>query len=88
MLCWIQLAAILRHRNSEVNLLRHWRMHVRAFYICPMVFDVSRFAFVTITIFREDSAKLCLFQQCVSDVNDLAYVTGYVPQDGSALNPR
>ena len=36
-----------------------------------------RFAYVTITIMREASAKLCLFQQCVSDVTDLAYVTGF-----------
>ena len=44
-----------------------------------MVFDVystSRIAYVTITIINEDSANPCLFQQCASDVNDLAYVTG------------
>ena len=27
-------------------------------------------------IIREDSANPCLFQQCASDVNDSAYVTG------------
>ena len=26
--------------------------------------------------------------KCASDVNDLSYVTGSVPQDGSALNLR
>ena len=54
-------------------------MHVRTSYIYPMVFDVpstSRITYVTITIINEDSANPCLFQQCASDVNDLAYVTG------------
>ena len=44
-----------------------------------MVFDVSSMsyiAYIAITIFTEDSAKPCLFQQYASDVNDLAYVTG------------
>ena len=44
-----------------------------------MVFDVSstlRIAYVTITIISEDSANPFLFQQCASDVYDLAYVTG------------
>ena len=44
-----------------------------------MVFDVpstSWVAYVTSTIISEDSANPCLFQQCASDVNDLAYVTG------------
>ena len=44
-----------------------------------MVFDVSstsRIAYVTIAIIREDAANPCLFQQCASDVNDLAYDTG------------
>ena len=44
-----------------------------------MVFDVSsksRVADVTVTIISEDSTNPCLFQQCASDVNDLAYVTG------------
>ena len=55
----------------------HLRMHIRTSYACPMVFDVSSMSrFVTITILHEASAKLCLFQQCASDVNDLAYVTG------------
>ena len=51
-----------------------------------MVFDVSytsQLAYVTITIMREASAKLCLLQQCANDVND--YVTGSVSQNGSAL---
>ena len=64
---------------SDVNRLRHWRMHIRTSYVCPMVFDVSstsRIAYVTITITSEDSANPCLFQQCASDVNELAYVTG------------
>ena len=42
-------------------------------------FDVSstsRIAYVTITIISEDSANPGRFQQCASDVNDLAYVTG------------
>ena len=26
---------------SDVNRLRHWRMHSRSSYVCPMVFDVS-----------------------------------------------
>ena len=54
-----------------------------------MVFDVSstsRFAYITITIKHETSAKLCLFQQCTSNENDWDYVTGSVPQDGSTLN--
>ena len=57
-------------------------MHARTSYVCLMVFDVSsrlRIAYVTITIIShnsEDSTNPCLFQQCVSDVNDLAYVTG------------
>ena len=44
-----------------------------------MVFNVSsssRIAYVTITIISEDSANPCHFQQCASDVNDLAYVPG------------
>ena len=44
-----------------------------------MVFDVSstsRIAYVTITIISEDSANPCLFQQCASHKNDLAYVIG------------
>jgi len=56
-----------------------------------MLFDVSSkssFVCVNITIMREVSAKLCLFLQCASDVNDLAYVIGFVSQDGSALIPR
>ena len=54
-------------------------------------FDVSStspFAYVTITIMREASARPCLFQPCTSDVNNFAYLTGSMPQDGSALNPR
>ena len=51
------------------------------------VFSTSHFAYVTITIMRKASAMLWLFQQCASDVIDLAYVTGSVPQDGSTLNP-
>ena len=54
-------------------------MHVQTSYVCPMVFYVSsmsRIAYVTITIISEDSANPCLFQQCVSDVNDFDYVTG------------
>ena len=49
-----------------------------------MVFDVSsmtRFAYIT-------SAKLFLFQQSTSDVNDLAYIFDSVPQDDSVLYPR
>ena len=64
---------------SDVNRLRHWRMHVRKSYICSMVFHVSstsRIAYVTITIISEDSANPCLFQQSASDINNLAYVTG------------
>ena len=64
---------------SDVNRLRHWRMHVRTSYVCPVVFDVSStslIAYVTITIISEDSPNTCLFQQCASDANDLAYVTG------------
>ena len=66
-------------------------MHVRTLYVCPVTFDVSRtsrIAYVIITIFSVDSANPCLFQQCVSDVNDLSYVIGSMPQDGSALNLR
>ena len=37
MLCWIQGAAILRHRTSDVNRLRHWRLHVPTSYGCPVV---------------------------------------------------
>ena len=87
MLRWIQDAVILRHKTSDVNCLRRWRKHVRTFFVCSMVFDVSsisRFAYVTITILREASANHCLCQQCACDVNELAYVTGSVPQDGSA----
>ena len=53
--------------------LRHWCMHVRASYVCPVVFDVSgtsRIAYVTITIINEVTANHFLFQQCASDVND------------------
>jgi len=32
--------------------------------------------------------KCSLFQQCASDANELMYVTGSVPQDGSVLNPK
>ena len=45
---------------SDVNRLRHWRLHVRTIYVYPMVFDVSstsRVAYITITIISEDSAK-------------------------------
>ena len=65
--------------TSDINRLRHWHMHVRTSYVCPMVFDVSstsRIAYITVTIISEDSANPCLFQQCASDVSDLAYVTG------------
>ena len=54
-------------------------MHVQTSYVCQMVFDVSStslIAYVTITIISEDSTNPWLFQQCASDVNDLAYVTG------------
>ena len=81
----------MRQRTSDVSRLHHWRMHDRTSYVCPMVFDVSstsRFSYVTITILREASTNHCLFQQCTSDVNDLASITGSVSQDGSALNPR
>ena len=64
---------------SDINRLRHWRMHVRTSYVWPKLFDVSstsRNAYITITIISKDSANSCLFQQCASDVNDLAYVTG------------
>ena len=64
---------------SDINRLRHWRMHLRTSNVCPIVFVVSntsRITYVTITIASEDSANPCLFQQCASDVNDLAYVTG------------
>ena len=47
--------------------------------LCQTVFDfssTSRIAYVTITIISEDSTNPCLFQQCASDVNDVAYVTG------------
>ena len=73
----------MKHRISYINRLFHWLMHVQTSYVCPMVFDVyntSRFAYITITIRREVSANLCCFQQCHSDVNDLA---GSVPQHGS-----
>ena len=62
---------------SDVNRLGHWRMHVRTFYICPMVFDVSSMSrIVYVTIISEDSANPCLFHHCASDINDLAYVIG------------
>ena len=80
-------AAILRHRSSDVNCLRHWRMHVQTSYVCPMVFDVSStswFAYVTIIILCEASAKFRLLQQWASDVNDLAYITGSMSKDGRA----
>ena len=48
---------------------------------------MSQFAYVSIMIMHKVSAKFCLFQQCTSGVNDLAYVTGCVTQDGSILNP-
>ena len=73
---------------SDVNRLYYWRMHVWTSKVCPIVFDVystSRIAYVTITIISEDSANPCLFQQCASDVNDLAYVTGFVSQDESKI---
>jgi len=63
----------------------HWRMHVRMSYVCPRwVVDVSstsRFAYVTIQIMREVSATFA------SDLNDLAYAIGPLPQDGSAQSP-
>ena len=37
--------------------------------------------YLTITILRE--ANDCLFQQCASDVNELAYITGSITQDDS-----
>ena len=76
---------------SEVSGLHHWRMHVRTSYVCPVVFDVSsmlRFAYNTITIKRETSAKPCLFQQCTSDISDWVYVIGSMPQDSNTLNGR
>ena len=36
----------------------------------------SNIAYVIIIIISDDSANPCLFQQCASNVNDLAYVTG------------
>ena len=36
----------------------------------------SRIAYITITIISKDSANPCPFQQCTSDLNDLADVTG------------
>ena len=70
-----EVSIILNHRISDVNRLRHWRIHVRTSYVCPTVYDVSstsRFAYVTIIIVPRASARLCLFQQSASDVNDLA----------------
>ena len=64
---------------SDVNRLRHWRVHVRTTYFCPVVFDVSstsRIVYVTITIITEDSANPCIYQQFASDVTNLTYVTG------------
>ena len=62
-----------------------------AYVTGAMVFDISsmsRIAYITITIFGEDSTNPCLFQQCTSAINDLAYITGSLPQDGSTLNLR
>ena len=74
--------------TSDVSGLRHWRLHTRTSYICPMVFDVSSTLWFAFTILCNASANHCFFHQWASDLNDLAYVTGSVPQDGSALNAR
>ena len=58
-------------------------MHVQT---SKRLFNAIWFAYVAITNFSEDSTNPYSFQQCTSDVNDLAYVIGSVPQDGSALN--
>ena len=86
MLSWIQGAAILRRRTSDINRLRHWHMHVWTSYVCPRVFylmyPVHRdlpTLLTHITILHEASAKLCHFQQCTSDVNDLAYIKMAAP---------
>ena len=88
----------MRHRTSDINRLRHWRRNI--FDILCLLkgipFDLpstsngipTRFAYVPAIITCEASTKLNLFQQCASDVSDLAYITGSMPEDGSALNPR
>ena len=73
---WIQGTAIFAIMRQ---LCKPLTSHVRTSYVCPMVFAVSsmsRIAYVTITVVSEDSTNPCLFQQCASDINDLAYVTG------------
>jgi len=49
-------------------------MHVRTSYVCPMVLDVR-------------STSRCAYIT-ITILNDLAYVTGSVPQVDSFLNPR
>ena len=53
-------------------------------YVCARIVDISstsRFGYVTVPVIREASAKFA------SDVNDLVYAIGSVPQDGSAQSP-
>ena len=87
MLSWIQDAAILKHRTSDVSHLHHWRMHIPTSYVCPRVFDLM--CPVRHGLFMSLS-QVCarpppsLFQQCASDV---AYVTGSVSRGGTVIVP-
>jgi len=58
MLSWIQGAAILGHRTSDVKRLRHWYMHVGTSYVSPWVSCTTRIAYVTVTVMREASATV------------------------------
>ena len=82
--CHLRLMRQLRKRLTSLA-------HARSTsYDCPMVmmYPVRRGLLTSQFFFSEDSANLCLLQQCANDINDLADVTGSVPQDGSALNQR
>ena len=64
---WIQGIAILRHRTSDVNRLRHWGMYVQTSYICPRAYYMmyparhARIAYVTITIMCKVSPQALPF---------------------------
>ena len=82
MLSWIQGATILRHRASDVNRLRHWRLHVRTIYVCPMVSELIHPSWAS----SSHSALTRMESKCKTDttVNDK---TSEIERDLYAFGP-